>query len=134
MILASSASGREGHDGSGTQVTAVYRRVAHGKMALSEAAIPCLRWRFRLVKAGGYKPEAPAKAISEALRRPDNPSANRLQTALVRGLREVMDHLHQCPDMIDGGLWENSMAEVEYVTGPAASLLEDAAGLPLDFR
>ncbi len=69
--------------GSGDTIpTAVYRRVAHGKMALSEAAIPCLRWRFRLVKAGGYKPEAPAKAISEALRRPDNPSANRLQTAL----------------------------------------------------
>ena len=45
-----------------------------------------------------------------------------------------MDHIHQCPDMIDGGLWENSMAEIEYVTGPAAGLLEDAAGLPLDFR
>ena len=38
--------------------SAVYRRVAHRKMALSEAAIPCLRWRFRLVNAGGYKPEA----------------------------------------------------------------------------
>jgi hypothetical protein len=58
--------------------SAVYRRVAHRKMALSEAAIPCLRWRFRLVKAGGYKPEAPAKAISEAPRRPDNPSATPL--------------------------------------------------------
>jgi hypothetical protein len=54
--------------------------------------------------------------------------------ALVRGLREVMDHIHQRPDMIDGGLWENSMAEVEYVTGPAAGLLEDAPGLPLNFR
>jgi|GEM_PF-1864333 len=53
---------------------------------------------------------------------------------LVRGLREVMDHIHQRPDMIDGGLWENSMAEVEYVTRPAASLLEDAPGLPLNFR
>ncbi len=50
----------------------------HRKMALSEAAIPCLRWRFRLVKAGGYKPEARAKAISEAPRRPDNPSATPL--------------------------------------------------------
>jgi len=45
-----------------------------------------------------------------------------------------MDHIHQRPDMIDGGLWENSMAEVEYVTRPAASLLEDAPGLPLNFR
>jgi Domain of unknown function (DUF5615) len=58
--------------------SAVYRRVAHRKMALSEAAIPCLRWRFRLVKAGGYKPEALAKAISEAPRHPDNPSATPL--------------------------------------------------------
>ena len=53
---------------------------------------------------------------------------------LVRGLRQVMNHIHQRPDMIDGGLWENSMAEVEYVTRPAASLLEDAPGLPLNFR
>jgi len=30
------------------------------------------------VKAGGYKPEAPAKAISEAPRRLDNPSATPL--------------------------------------------------------
>ena len=36
------------------------------------------RWRFRLVKAGGYKPEARAKAIIEVPRRPDNPSATRL--------------------------------------------------------
>jgi hypothetical protein len=59
-------------------LSAVYRRVAHRKMALSEAAIPCLRWRFRLVAACLHKPEAPAKAISDAPRRPDNPSATPL--------------------------------------------------------
>ena len=59
-------------------VLAVYKRVAHRKMALSEAAIPCLHGNFRLVKAGGYKPEARAKAISEVPRRPDKPSATRM--------------------------------------------------------
>jgi len=53
---------------------------------------------------------------------------------LVRGLREVVDHIYQGPDMIDGGLGKNSMTEVEYVTGPVAGLLENAPSLPLDFR
>ena len=45
-----------------------------------------------------------------------------------------MDHIHQCPDVFDGSLGQNSMAEIEDVAGPAGRLLKDAACLTLDLR
>ncbi len=45
-----------------------------------------------------------------------------------------MDHVDQGPDVINGSLGKNPMAQVEYVTGPPTGLLEDMAGLKFDFR
>ena len=42
-----------------------------------------------LRRPGGYKPEAPAKAIGEGLRRPDNPSVNRANSHQLPQLNSI---------------------------------------------
>ena len=43
-----------------------------------------------------------------------------------------MDHVDQGPHVVDGGVRQDAVAEVEDVAGPAGGLVEDAPGLALD--